>query len=120
MRTDAERVAKYDAKTAATTVGLKIASRLSGMQSDFAVFANDFVAKQLLVNAELASDATIFPISYGGYQAYASVLWKLTKTTTQPAVDAMAQINKDYWVAHGLQAAMCIQIAINVFSITVI
>lgn len=119
-RTDAQRVAAYDAKTAPTTVGLKIAARLSGMKSDFAVFANDFVAMQLLVRTELGTLATIFPIQYGIYYAYASQLWKLNTTTTQPAVDAMAQILHDDWVLKGGDTVMLVQIAINVFSITVV
>ncbi len=117
---DADRVAHYDAKVAPTTVGLKIAARLSGMKSDFAAFAADFVPKQMLVNAELGKVNTIFPLAYGGYQAYASQLWKLQKTTTQPAIDAVAQLIKDKWVFWGLDAPTSIAIAINVFSITVI
>jgi len=119
-RTDADRIAAYDAKVVPTTVGLKIAARLSGMKSDYAVFANDFVAMQLLVRTELGTSATIFPITYGLYYAYASQLWKLLTTATQPAVDAVAQILHDHWVLRGGTAAMQIQIAINVFNITVI
>lgn len=119
-RSDAQRVAKYDAKTSATTVGLKIAARLPGMKSDFAVFANDFVAKQLLVNAALGTDATIFPLDYGRYQAYAAELWKLTKTTQGAATDATAQVVASKWQTRGLNVAMTVKIAIDVFSITVV
>jgi len=119
-RTDADRIAAYDAKVVPTTVGLKIAARLAGMKSDYAVFANDFVAMQLLVRTELGTDATIFPITYGMYYAYASQLWKLKITTTQPAVDAVAQILKDHWGLRGAQLLMLVQIAVNVFTITVI
>lgn len=120
MRTDADRIAAYDAKVVPTTVSLKIAARLSGMKSDFAVFANDFVAKQLLVNAALATDATIFPIEYGAFQAYASQLWKLTKTTANPALDAIAQIVATKWQTDGLNVAMTVKIALDVFTITVV
>ena len=119
-RDDADRIADYDAKVVPTTVGLKIAARLTGMKSDFATFANAFTAMQLLVRAELGTDATIFPIQYGTYYAFAAQLWKAQITTTQPALDAIAQIVYDHWVARGLQAAMGIQIAINVFNITVV
>ena len=119
-RSDAQRVAAYDAKVTPTTVGLKIAARLAGMKTDFAAFANDFVAMQLLVRTELGTLATIFPIMYGDYYAYASQLWKLNKTATQPAVDAMAQILHDQYVLKGDDTVMLVQIAINVFSITVV
>lgn len=119
-RTDADRIADYNAKVVPTTVALKIASRLTGMKSDFAVFANDFVAMQLLVNAAVATDATIFPIEYGFYQAYASQLWKLSKTTANPALDAIAQIVATKWQTDGLNVAMTIKIALDVFTITVV
>ena len=119
-RDDTDRIADYDAKVVPTTVGLKIAARLTGMKSDYAVFANSFVAMQLLVRAELGTLATIFPINYGMYYAYASILWKLSTTTTQPAVDAVAQIIHDDWVLKGADTVMLVQIAINVFSITVV
>jgi len=119
-RDDTDRIADYDAKVVPTTVGLKIAARLTGMKSDYTVFANSFVAMQLLVRAELGTLATIFPINYGMYYAYASILWKLQTTTTQPAVDAVAQIIHDDWVLKGADTVMLVQIAINVFSITVV
>lgn len=119
-RSDADRIADYNAKVVPTTVGLKIAARLSGMKTDYSVFANLFVAMQLLVRAELGTLNTIFPIQYGLYYAYASQLWKLQITTTQPAVDAMAQILHDQYVLRGGDTVMLVQIAINVFSITVV
>lgn len=120
-RDDADRIAKYDAKVAPTTVGLKIAARLAVMKSDFATFATAFVAMQLLVRGELGAVNTIFPIDYGAYYAYASELWKLGNTSTQPAIDAMAQIVHDKWVTgRGIDGPTCVSIAINVFSITVI
>jgi hypothetical protein len=118
-RSDAQRKAKYDAKSAATTVGLKIAARLDGMYSSFEAFINDFVPIQEAVRAELATDATVFPIWYGGYYAYAAELWKLQKTTTGPQVDASAQIVKTKWTTRGLTGTMLISIAANVFGITV-
>lgn len=118
-RSDAQRVAAYDAKYAAATVALKVAARLPGMRSSFATFANDFAPVQQLVNAELATDATIFPIWYGAYQAYAAELWKLKKTTTGVALDAAAQVVKTKWTTRGLTASMLISIALNVFSIIV-
>ena len=118
--TDADRVAHYNAKTTATTVGLKIAARLSGMKTTFADFANDFTAMQMLVRGELGTDPTVFPLDYGSYYAYAAELWRLKNTAVQPAVDACAQIVKTKWTSRQLKSAMLVSIAINVFSITVI
>lgn len=118
-RSDAQRVAKYDAKTNAATVGLKVAARLPVMKTDFAAFANDFAPTQVLVNAALGTDATIFPIQYGAYQAYAAQLWKLKKTATGAVVDATAQVIKTKWTTRGLTSLMLIKIALDVFGIVV-
>jgi hypothetical protein len=118
-RTDAQRVDKYDAKTNAATVGLKIAAKLTPMKADFATFANDFVADSILINAALGTDATIFPIWYGGYQAYGAQLWRLQKTATGAIVDATAQVIKTKWTTRGLVPSMLIKIAVDVFGITV-
>lgn len=118
-RSDSQRVAKYNAKIDPTTVGLKVAARLTVMKSDYATYAQEITDMQLLVRAELLQDATIFPISYGGYYAYANELWKLTKTTGQPALDAAAQVVATKWTTRGLTCTMLTAIAANVFSITI-
>ena len=118
-KNDAQRVAKYNAKTAPTTVGLKIAARLTRMRSDFASAIASITDMQLLVRAELATDDSIFPLAYGGYYAYAAELWKLLQTTNQPAADAAAQVIADKWIARGLLCTMLEDIAQNVFNITI-
>lgn len=119
-RSDAQRVDKYDAKTNAATVGLKIAAGLTPMKADFATFANAFVPKSIEVNAALGTDATIFPIFYGQYQAYAAQLWRLQNTATGAVVDATAQIIKVKWLTRGATDAMLIKIALDVFGIVVV
>lgn len=118
-RSDSQRVDKYDAKYAATTVGLKIAQRLTGMKSDFATFANDFVDVQLLVRAALGTANTIFPIWYGLYYAYAAELWKLQNTAVGAVSDTAAQVVKTKWESRGGVSSMLIKIALDVFGMTV-
>jgi hypothetical protein len=119
-RDDEQRVAKYNAKTAPTTVSLKVAARLTGMKSDFQTFCMSFTDMQLLVRGELAKNAAIFPLQYGGYYAYAAELWKLVNTTAQPALDATAQTVATKWTTRGLVCSMLEDIAFNVFSITIV
>jgi len=118
-RGDAQRIAKYIAKTTPTTVGLKIAGVLAQMKTGFSAATTDLVDMQLLVKAELAQIPAIPPIAYGSYYAYANELWKLQRTTSQPALDAAAQIVHDKWEDRGLATASMITIAFNVFAITV-
>jgi hypothetical protein len=118
-RDDSQRVGKYNAKTAAATVALKYAARMTRMKSDYASAIQSITDMQLLVRAELLQDATIFPLQYGGYYAYANELWKLDITTGQPALDAAAQVVATKWTTRGLDCAMLQSIAANVFNITI-
>jgi len=55
MRTDADRSEKYTAKYVATTVGLKVASRLATMKTGFAAASATFVAYEIATQAILNS-----------------------------------------------------------------
>lgn len=118
-KSDARRIAKYIAKTVPSTVGLKIAGQLADMKTGFAAVTADLVDMMVLVQTELATLTAIPTISYGQYYAYAEELWKLLRTTSQPAADVAAQIIHDKWEARGATSAALIQIASNVFNITV-
>jgi len=118
-KSDARRIAKYIAKTVPSTVGLKIAGQLADMKTGFAAATDNLVDMMVLVQTELATLTAIPTISYGQYYAYAEELWKLLRTTSQPAADVAAQILHDKWEARGATSAALIQIADNVFNITV-
>jgi len=118
-KSDARRIAKYIAKTVPSTVGLKIAGQLADMKTGFAAVTDNLVDMMVLVQTELATLTAIPTISYGQYYAYAEELWKLLRTTSQPAADVAAQILHDKWEARGATSAALIQIADNVFNITV-
>ncbi len=121
-KSDAQRIAKYLAKTVPTTVGLKIAGQLADMKTGFANAiggSSGLVDMLMLVQTELATLTAIPPISYGQYYAFAEECWKLLRTTSQPAADTAAQIIHDKWEARGATSAALIQIATNVFNITV-
>lgn len=119
-RSDAQRAGQYNAKVDPSTVALKVAAQLPQMRSSFETFANDFVAMQELVNAECGTQADVFPIAYGAYQAYAAELWRLKKTGNGAVVAATAQIITDKWETRGCKNALLVLIALNVFSITVV
>jgi len=67
MRTDADRSEKYTAKYVATTVGLKVASRLATMKSEFAAQVAELVAIELQAQGLLNVSGTQrieFPVYY--------------------------------------------------------
>jgi len=70
MRTDADRSEKYTAKYVPTTVGLKIASRLAGMKTEFAAAIASFIAYELQVQGILNDDG-VAGVSRSGYYNFA-------------------------------------------------
>ena len=80
---------KYALKTVPATVGLKIAAQLTHMKARHAARANDLSAAQLLTNAVLSSHG-IVPLSAAGYHAFAMKIWKMRRSTSNPALLAGA------------------------------
>jgi hypothetical protein len=70
VRTDADRSEKYTAKYVATTVGLKIASRLATMKTSYAAAIAPFVAYDLQVQGILNDDG-VAGVSRAGYYNFA-------------------------------------------------
>lgn len=119
MRTDAQREAKYDAKTVAATVGLKFAAQIPTMPANYAAFANDFSAMQILTNAVLAAEG-VRPIEAGGYQAFAAKLWKAQKSTADPTLTNIATGYGKEFKSRGLTGATLMRIALDVFTLTIV
>lgn len=119
MRTEAERTDQYAAKTAATTVGLKVAARLTGMKSGFAAAINAIVPIMQQVQG-LLNAANIPTIRYPFYYAYAREIWhKEAEGINGASLTAAVQSLHDKWEANGLATATLVEIADTVFSITV-
>jgi hypothetical protein len=119
MRTDAQRIDQYDAKTLAATVGLKIAAMLTGMKPSFAAFVNDFSAMQALVTACIAG-AGVRPIEAGGYQAFAAKLWKLQNSTADPTLTNVATSYGKQFKSRGLDGATLMKVALDVFTLVIV
>lgn len=119
MRTETQRIDQYGAKTAATTVGLKVAARLTGMKTGFAAAINLLVPILQQVQA-LLNAADIPTIRYPFYYAYArEIFHKETQGINGDSLASAAQSLHDKWEANGLATATLIEIADTVFSITV-
>jgi len=119
MRTEAQRTAQYDAKTAATTVGLKVAARLTGMKTGFEAAVNELVPILQQVQGLLNAD-NVPSIRYPFYYAFAREIWhKRNEGIDGDSLVTSAQSLHDKWVSNGLETAHLIEIADSVFSITV-
>jgi len=122
MRTDVQRNDKYQAKTVAATVNLKVAARLDGMKTSYATLAAALYVKELQAQVILttvgppALQTTSFPF----YYAFVRQVFKVWfQGITGAALDAQAQIAHDKWEASGLTSAVMIDLAINLFGATV-
>jgi hypothetical protein len=122
VKTDAERSARYDAKTNAATVGLIVAAVLPDARSNFAdpQGMSDMVSKEQQVQGILNGLTPAVPsIFYPFYYAYAREVWAATrKGLAGPALTNIAQGIRDKWNYKGfLTAATLDKISLDVFSI---
>jgi len=119
MRDETQRIGQYDAKTAATTVGLKVAAQLSGMKTNFAAAITSVVPIMQQVQGILNAGA-IPTIRYPFYYAYAREIWAAeNRGINGDTLVLMAQSLHDKWESNGLATATLVTIADTVFSITV-
>lgn len=117
MRTDTDRIEKYNAKTAPTTLSLKIAARLEGMKTSFTSATNALVSDQLQV-ASILDEEGIFGMSRGRYHAFSNRLHKINRLYDGVAATSFAQAEHDKWESVCLTAIM-IRIAFEVYGLTV-
>lgn len=119
MRSDAQRIGAYITKTAPTTVGLKVAARLTGMKSGFAAAVTELVPIEQQIQG-LLNAAAVPTIQYPYYLAYGREIWGMrNRGIDGDALTAMTQSLHDKWEANGLATATLITIADTVFNITV-
>lgn len=117
MRSDAYRSGKYTAKTAPTTVGLKVAAQLSTAKTSFSAATNALVADQELTAAVLDTAGIVGPMR-GRYHAYSNRLHKIVTMYSGAAATNFAQLEHDKWESV-CQDALLIQIALDVYNLVV-
>jgi len=119
MKTEAQQQDAYAAKTAPTTVGLKIASRLGGMKTGFEAAITLLVPKMQAIQGILNS-LTVSTIQYPFYLNFGRELWALiARGIDGDSLESQAQMLHDKYEMYGLTSAHLIQIADTVFNITV-
>lgn len=120
VKTDATRIASYNAKTVPTTVGLKVASQLTLMKASFADMANSFVAKEIAIQAVLNGEGDIPTIQYPFYLNFGRELWALSlRGINGNVLVAVGTSLKTKYTSYGLEAATLSKVALDVFAIVI-
>jgi hypothetical protein len=119
VRTSQQRKDAFTAKTAPTTVGLKVASALPGMKTGFAAAINSLTPKEQQIVA-LLNGTGVPTIQYPFYLNFGREIWALGWQGTEGAtLELMAQSLHDKYVLRGLATARLVEIADSVFNVTV-
>jgi hypothetical protein len=96
MKTDAQRIAKYNARMLSTLIDPVLSAVNAKACENFASYIIEFYPNQVATRT-LLSAAGILPVKYGAYEAYHGELYKLTKVCDGPALIAAVQILIDKW-----------------------
>lgn len=120
MKDDAKRIASYIAKTTPTTVGLKVAARLSGMKSQFGTTVGTFVDNDVATQGIL-NDAGIKSIQFPKYYAFTREMGHLVHTgiTGAALLAGAVVLHAEYVTGYELADATIKKIALDVFSVTI-
>jgi hypothetical protein len=96
MRTDAQRIAKYNARMLSSIVDPVLAAVNQKACENFSTYIIDFYPNQTQMRA-LLSVAGILPVKFGAYEAYHGELYHLTKVCTGASLVAAASNLIDKW-----------------------
>jgi hypothetical protein len=119
MRTEAQRHAAYLLKTVPATVSLKVAAVLGGMKTGFSAAINDLVPIEQATQGVL-NDADVPTVQYPFYLNFAREIWaRKFRGIDGPTLISSAQSLHDKYVSYGLATAVLVDIADQVFTITV-
>lgn len=116
LRTAQNMTEAYDAKYLDAQYQGALAATEAQAKSDYAAFANDWVTKRDLVVDELNA-AGVYPIAWGGYLAFASLVWKATGYAAGLALEELCVVLIAEWVARGLSNTVLTDIRTNVFNV---
>jgi hypothetical protein len=118
MQDDATRIAQYNAKTVATTVGLKVASMLPTMKTGFADQCTSFVEKEIAIQGVLnAMTGGVRTILYPFYLNFGREMWARERKGILGFSALMHSISLELkYEGYGLDAVTLKKIALDVFS----
>lgn len=120
MKTDAQRVAMYNAKTVATTVSLKVASELATMKVNHASRIIDFVNDDIAIQSILNADGTVPLYAFSVYYNFGREI----RAAKNRGVDSAALLAnsvslKTKYTSYGCTALLLSVIGLDVYSIVI-
>lgn len=118
MRTDAQRIAKFNARMQSSLVDPTLSAIQAMAVGNFAAYATDFYAKQQQLRALLDGWGISTP-AYFGYEAFNGEMYHLSKVASGPSAVIMATALVAKYVSMFLVAANLKAIALDIYSITV-
>jgi hypothetical protein len=118
MRTDAQRIAAYNARMLSSLVDPTIAAKQALAVAGFGAYATDFYPKQQQLRVLLDGWGISTP-AYFGYEAFNGEMYHLSKVASGPSAVLMATALVAKYVSMFLVAANLKAICLDIYSITV-
>ena len=116
MKTDADRIASYDAKTVPANVALVVTAQLPDMKSGFSAAITSLAAIEMQIQG-LLNSASVPTISYPFYLNFGREMWSLSRRGFSDAsFTAMAQSLLEKYIGYGLVKTYLVLIASVAFT----
>jgi hypothetical protein len=118
MRTDAQRIAAYNARMLSSLVDPSIAAKQSLAVANFGAYATNWYPKQQTLRGILDAAGIATP-QYFGYEAFAGEMYHVSKVSSGASAVIMGSALVAKYVAMFLVAATLKKIALDCFTITI-
>jgi hypothetical protein len=118
VRTDTQRITKYDAKTVPADVKIKVDASLPLMQSGFSSAIQSLAAIEMAIQTTLNGTPDVPTYLYPFYLSFGREIWKLEREgisgeILKIAVDSL----ETKWASRGLNPAYTASIRSDVFTV---
>lgn len=118
MRTDAQRIAAYNARGQSSLIDPTLSAKQVQQQANYTTYINDFYGKQQQLRA-LMDGWGIATALYFGYEAFNGEMYHLSKVASGPSAVIVATALVAKYVSAFYVAANLKEIALTLYSITV-
>jgi len=116
MKTDAQRIARYNARMQSQLVGPAMATQLPTMVTNYGAYLDEFYLKQEACAQILSENDVALTLRFG-YQAFNNEVYHATKVLSDDALATEVCILNAKYVALGLVEATLDLILVGVWSL---